>query len=279
MADESMAWAMRPPRPPKELSDKKAHSARMYDVYLGGKTNYPADRQAAEQVKTVWPTVQIAARANRSFMHRATGVLARDHGIRQWLDIGTGIPTEPNLHQVAQSILPQAHVVYADHDEIVLAYARALMDSTPEGRTAYVQGDLRHPQDILTAPDLLDTLDLDQPVALSLNAVLHFMTDDDRPYDIVATLLDALPSGSAIALSHCTPEFEPETWAGIADIYNNGGTPVQFRTKPEFERFFDGLDLLEPGITVCHRWRPDGGPESELTDGAVSLWGGVALKP
>jgi hypothetical protein len=272
-------WMNAPRSEPKRLSDGVAHSARMYDWYLDGKTNYPADRVAAEGVQQVWPSVKVAARANRAFMHRVTGVLARDHGIRQWLDVGTGIPTEPNLHQVAQSIVPEARVVYADHDEIVLTHARALMTGTAEGRTAYVQGDLRRPQEILGARELLQTLDLSRPVALSLNAILHFMPDIERPYEIVGTLMDALAPGSALAISHCTPDIEPDTWADIAKIYNDGGTPTQFRSRKEVSRFFDGLHLAEPGVVMCHRWRPAGGPEAELRDGAVSLWAGVAIKP
>jgi S-adenosyl methyltransferase len=269
--------------PVTDLRQDRPHSARMYDVYLGGKTNYAADREAAAKVAEVYPGIFTCARENRDFMHRATRILAKEYGIRQWLDIGTGIPTSPNLHEVAQEIVPEAHVVYADHDPIVLAHARALLTSTPEGRTAYVQGDVNQPEAILAHPDLTDTLDLKQPVALSLNALMHFVTDEQDPYGIVARLVDALPVGSALALSHCTPDFDPETWANVTAIYHAAGTPVRFRPREAVTRFFEGLELIEPGIVCGHRWRPeagdrlrsvDGGP----TDATVSLWTGVGIK-
>lgn len=267
-----------------DLRQNRAHSARMYDYYLGGKTNYAVDREAVGQVAKVYPGIFTCARENRDFMHRATRVLAAEYGIRQWLDIGTGIPTSPNLHEVAQGIASEARVVYVDHDRIVLAHARALLDSTPEGRTAYVQADAREPEAILNHPDLAGTLDLTRPVALSLNALLHFITDDQDPYGIVDRLMAALPSGSALALAHCTPDFDPQTWAGVTAVYDAAGTPVQFRSKADVTRFFDGLDLVEPGVTVGHRWRPElsrlprgvgGGP----SDADVSIWAGLAIKP
>jgi hypothetical protein len=266
-----------------DLKQNRPHSARMYDVYLGGKTNYAADREAAAKVAEVYPGIFTCARENRDFMHRATRIVAKEYGIRQWLDIGTGIPTQPNLHEVAQEIVPEAHVVYADHDPIVLAHARALLTSTPEGRTAYVQADVNEPDSILSHPDLKDTLDLTRPVALSLNALMHFVTDEQDPYGIVDRLMGKLPSGSVLALSHCTPDFDPDTWAKVTAIYHAAGTPVRFRSKPEVTRFFDGLDLIEPGIVCGHRWRPEAGDLIRSvegpTDAAVSLWTGVAIKP
>jgi hypothetical protein len=270
-------------QPNIDLKQNRPHSARMYDVYLGGKTNYAPDREAAAKVAEVYPGIFTCARENRDFMHRATRIVAREYGIRQWLDIGTGIPTSPNLHEVAQSVVPEARVVYADHDPIVLAHARALLTSTPEGRTAYVQADVTDPDTILTHEDLLDTLDLSRPVALSLNALMHFVPDDKDPYGIVKRLLDALPAGSALALSHCTPDFDPQTWANVTAIYNNAGTPVQFRSKDEVAKFFDGLELIEPGIVCGHRWHPEAGDLLRSVDGgpsdaAVSLWTGVGIK-
>ncbi|MDI5967073.1 SAM-dependent methyltransferase [Streptantibioticus silvisoli] len=269
---------------PLDLQQNRPHSARMYDVYLSGKTNYAVDREAAAQVAEVYPGIYTCARENRDFMHRATRVIAEEYGIRQWLDIGTGIPTSPNLHEVAQSIVPDARIVYADHDPIVLAHARALLDSTPEGRTTYVQANVTEPDTILSDPELTDTLDLTKPVALSLNALMHFVTDAMDPYGIVDHLMGALPSGSVLALSHCTPDFDPETWQKVTDIYNASGTPVQFRSKEEVTKFFDGLDLAEPGISVGHRWRPQLGhirrsPDAEPSDALVSLWAGVGIKP
>lgn len=258
------------------------HSARMYDYFLGGRTNYRPDREAAEEVATVFPGVFLSAEENRDFMHRATRVLARSHGIRQWLDIGTGIPTSPNLHEVAQEIADDARVVYIDYDPIVLNYARALLRSTPAGCTAYIQADATDTDSILSDPTLADALDLTRPVALSLNALLHFIPDDRDPYGIVSRLMAALPSGSALAISHCTGDFAPEMWEEVVGVYRSAGTRGQVRTREEVARFFDGLDLIEPGIAVAHRWRPDDTTRTEppmVSDAEVSLWAGVAIKP
>ncbi|MFG2580873.1 SAM-dependent methyltransferase [Streptomyces malaysiensis] len=268
------------------LRTDKAHSARMYDFYLGGKDNYEADREAAARVAASYPAIFVCARENRAFMHRATRVLARDHGIRQWLDIGTGIPTKPNLHEVAQSVAPDARIVYVDNDPIVLVHAQTLLNSSAEGRTDYIRADVNEPDTILRSPELSETLDLTRPVVLSLNALMHFVTDAQDAHGIVRRLMDALPSGSALALSHCTPDFDPETWQKVTDIYNQAGTPVQFRDKAAVADFFAGLDLIEPGIVVGHRWRPateDGGADREdgpaPSDADVSLWAGVGIKP
>jgi hypothetical protein len=265
----------------RSIDTSRPHSARMYDYYLGGKDHFDVDKQAAEAVASVYPGIFVCARENRAFMHRATRVLAREYGIRQWLDIGTGIPTEPNLHQVAQSVASEAKVVYADNDPLVLKYAERLMRSTPQGRTTYIHADINDPEALLDASELSDVLDLGQPVALSMNALMHFVTDAQDPYRIVGRLLDALPSGSALALSHCTPDFDPSTWEKVTEVYVNAGTPVQFRSQKEVAHYFDGLELLNPGVTVGHHWRPDA-PEPEVrrpTDAEVSLWVGVGVKP
>ncbi|MFD3482715.1 MULTISPECIES: SAM-dependent methyltransferase [unclassified Streptomyces] len=268
----------------RDIDTSRPHSARMYDYYLGGKDHFDVDKQAAEMVAGAYPGIFVCARENRAFMHRATRVLAREHGIRQWLDIGTGIPTEPNLHQVAQAVVPDARVVYADNDPLVLKYAERLMRSTRQGRTTYIEADVNDPQSLLDAPELTEVLDLSRPVGLSLNALMHFVTDAQDPYGIVSRLLDVFPSGSALALSHCTPDFDPPTWQRVTDIYTNAGTPVQFRSQKDVARFFDGLELLDPGITVGHRWRPDVADVSAdttgtPTDAEVSLWTGLAIKP
>jgi hypothetical protein len=267
----------------REIDTSRPHSARMYDYYLGGKDHFEVDKKAAEAVAEAYPGIFVCARENRAFMHRATRVLAREHGIRQWLDIGTGIPTEPNLHQVAQSVVPEARVVYADNDPLVLKYAERLMRSSPQGRTTYIEADVNDPGALIDSPELAAVLDMKQPVALSLNALIHFVTDAQDPYGIVEGLLAILPAGSALALSHCTPDFAPETWEKVTAIYTNAGTPVQFRSQKDVARFFDGLDLLDPGITVGHRWRPDAGSGTERdseppTDAQVSLWTGVGIK-
>jgi hypothetical protein len=264
----------------RDLDTSRPHSARMYDYYLGGKDHFEVDEKAALAVADAYPGIFVCARENRAFMHRATRVLAQEYGIRQWLDIGTGIPTEPNLHQVAQSVLPEARVVYADNDPLVLKYAERLMRSTPQGRTTYVEADVNDPASLLTAVEASEVLDFDQPIALSLNALMHFVTDAQDPYGIVARLLAALPTGSALALSHCTPDFDPATWEKVTAIYTSAGTPVQFRAHEDVARFFDGLDLIEPGVCVGHRWRPaaTGSDGAQPTDAQVSLWTGVGIK-
>ena len=260
----------------------------MYDFFLGGKDNYAADRETALDVMAAFPSVPIAARENRAFMHRATRMLA-ERGVRQWLDIGTGIPTSPNLHEVAQRIAPECRVVYVDNDPIVLAHAQALLTSSPQGRTAYIEADAADPEAILGSQELGETLDLSRPVALSLNALLHFVTDERDPYGIVKRLMDALPSGSALALTHASGDFAPEVMARITEIYKAGGTAVRVRSRAEVARFFSGLVLVEPGLTVAHRWRPDrstgpgevdvGQAGEEVSDAQVNLWAGVGFKP
>src|ERR1700691_4628350 len=190
-----------------------AHQARMYDYVLGGKDNYAADRAAVEAGLKVWPDMAFAMRANRAFLGRAVRYLVAEAGIRQFLDIGTGIPTAGNTHEVAQAAAPQARIVYVDNDPIVMAHARALMTSHPAGATAFLQADLREPGRILANPELRATLDLGKPVALMLVAVLHFLTETDHPRDIVGELVGALPSGSYLTISNITADFDPESAA------------------------------------------------------------------
>ncbi|MGV9679085.1 SAM-dependent methyltransferase [Nocardia sp. NPDC003482] len=253
-----------------------AHPARVYDYWLGGKDNFAADREAALQSERVHPTVRSTARENRNFMFRAVRFAARN-GVRQFLDIGTGIPTDPNLHTAVQEIEPRARVVYVDNDPLVLTHARALMIGSEEGKTAYIQADVRDPDAILTAPELLDTLDLSQPVALSLIAVMHFVEDQHDPYGVVARLLSAIPSGSYLIMTHATPDFGPEM-AAVERIYHQSGMPGQIRTRADVARFFDGLDWVDPGLTTPHRWHPPVGP-FEGMDEKVQFYAGVARKP
>jgi hypothetical protein len=258
----------------------------MYDYFLGGKTNYSSDQEAARQAAAAWPSMPIAARANRAFMHRAVHELAH-RGFRQFLDIGTGIPTRPNLHDVAQAVAPEARVVYTDNDPIVLTHARALMQGTPEGQTAYLQADFTDAEAIISSVEVAETLDLTQPVALSLHALCHFLPDDRDPYGIVTRLLKALPSGSALSFSHATGDLDPTGVGKLVDSYCRSGVPLRVRSKEEVAHFFDGLQLLEPGIVHPHLWRPDvrvrATDEAPVKEGAsdadVSMWAGVALKP
>jgi S-adenosyl methyltransferase len=263
---------------PVDLRTDRPHPARVYDYLLGGKDNFPADREAAEQGLRANPNSRIPPRENRAFLRRVVRFLAAEAGIRQFLDIGTGIPTSPNVHEVAQAVTPAARVVYVDNDPIVLAHARALLTSSGEGRTAYIDADLRDVDRIVGSPELRSTLDLDQPVGLLLIAILHFIPDEDDPYGVVDQLLAALPSGSYLALSHLTGDFDPEAWEGVAAVYRKSGVIMRVRSRPEIERFFDGLELLEPGVTSVSRWRPDPGEPSRATDAQVSVLGGVARK-
>ncbi|MFB7269192.1 SAM-dependent methyltransferase [Streptomyces sp. NPDC056244] len=262
-----------------DLELDRAHSARMYDYYLGGTTNFPADREAAARAMTAFPSILATARINRRFMHRSVRFLARN-GMRQFLDIGTGIPTSPNLHEVAQGEDPTSHVVYTDNDPIVLAHARALLHSHPAGRTAYVHGDVRAPEALLATEELRATLDFTQPIALSLNALLHFVTDEYDAHEIVEFLKEELPSGSTLAIAHVTAEWDPEGIARLTTAYRASGTPGQARTREEITRFFSGWELLDPGIVPSHEWRPDPEDHAEtVTLKEAALYVGVARKP
>jgi hypothetical protein len=262
-----------------DLEIDKAHSARMYDYFLGGNTNFPADREAAARAMEAFPTARIAARVNRQFMRRSTRHLAAG-GMTQFLDIGTGIPTSPNLHEVAQRQRPTARIVYTDNDPIVLAHAAALMHSTPQGRTTYAQADLTEPEALLAGTELNATIDLDAPVALSLNAVLHFLPDDLHPHAIVETFKERLVPGSTMTITHSTPDFAPEAVRRASEAYRAAGTRGQARTHAEFTRFFDGWELLAPGITVPTRWHPAPSDEfADATDAEVSCYVAVARKP
>jgi hypothetical protein len=265
---------------PVDLRTDRPHPARVYDFLLGGKDHFPADRAAAAQGIKANPNSRIPPRENRAFLRRAVRYLAAEAGIDQFLDIGTGIPTSPNVHEVAQAVRPSARIVYVDNDPIVLVHARARLTGSPEGRTAYIDADLRDVGKILTSPDLLATLDLSRPVGLLLIAIMHFIPDDDDPYGVATRLLDALPSGSYLALSHLTGDFDPEAWEGVAAIYRKSGVIMRVRSRPEIDRFFDGLDLVDPGVVSLPHWRPDSGDEpAEVTDAQVSVYGGVARKP
>jgi hypothetical protein len=282
MAD--MDWASSDPdepgHRPVDLQTDQPHPARVYDYLLGGKDNFAADRAAAEAGLRANPNSRIPPRENRAFLGRAVRYLAGEAGISQFLDIGTGIPTSPNVHEVAQAAEPQARIVYVDNDPIVLTQARALLTTGPQGRTAYIDADLRDIDAILGSPDLRRTLDLSQPVGLLLLAVMHFIPDEDDPWALAARLLAALPSGSYLALSHLTGDFDPAAWAGVVAVYRRSGVTMQVRPKPDVERFFGGLDLIDPGVVSLPQWRPDpsdvGRPPS---DAAVSVYGGVARKP
>jgi hypothetical protein len=249
----------------------------MYDYYLGGRTNFQADREAVSRAIAAFPHAMSAARANRAFMDRSTRYLAA-RGLRQFLDIGTGIPTSPNLHEIAQAVTPAARVVYVDNDPIVLAHAQALLRGRPQGRTAYVQADVNDPGAILADPVLHETLDLDQPVALSVNAVLHFIPQDQRAYQILAALKDALTLGSALVLSHGTADFAGEQITRMQQAYHAAGIALKARTRAQVAAFFDGWELVEPGVTVTSRWRPQDEARYRIGDAEASCYAGLAVK-
>jgi S-adenosyl methyltransferase len=269
---------------PVDLQVDRPHPARVYDYLLGGKDNFAADRAAAEAGLKANPNSRIPPRENRAFLRRAVRYLAREAHITQFLDIGTGIPTSPNVHEIAQDAEPRARVVYVDNDPIVLAHARALLTTGPAGKTAYIDADLRDVGKILDSPDLQQTLDLSQPVALLLIAIMHFVPDDQDPWGLAARLLAELPSGSYLALSHLTGDFDPAAWEGVAAVYRRSGVIMQVRPRSAVERFFTGLDLVDPGVVSLPHWRPDPsdigppGGAGQPSDAAVSVYGGVARK-
>ena len=265
---------------PPGIDVSKPHSARIYDYLLGGKDNFAADRAVAQQAIAAWPGMRVAARENRAFVGRAVRYLVGEAGIDQFLDIGSGLPTASNVHEVAQAANPAARVVYADNDPIVLAHARALLASTPEGRCAYIPADLRNPEKILADPATRETLDFGPPIALFIVAILHFVPDEEEPRRLVRTLVDALPSGSYVVATHGTSEYHAQgTGDDVGRAYNRGGVSTADRDASEFGTLvFSGLELVRPGIVSTSEWRP----ESEDLRPAPSEVGanaGVGRKP
>ncbi|CAL9547745.1 SAM-dependent methyltransferase [Streptomyces sp. enrichment culture] len=286
----------------RRIDSSKAHPARVYDVFLGGKDHYAADLDAAAAGLAANPRGYLDVRHNRDFMRRAVATLAREDGIRQFLDIGTGLPTAENVHQIAQRVAPASRVVYVDNDPVVLAHARALLTSGPEGRTDYIDADLRNPARILE--QAAETLDFDRPVALCLVAVLHFV-EDAEAYPIVRELAGALPAGSRLVLSHLTEDLNPENVRAVQRTYTERGFTFVLRSRKDVERFFadSGTELAAPGVVPVHRWRPDHAapvpeqPEeayldsldaieqvrykdiNDVTDADINVYGGLGVKP
>ncbi|MFC9463948.1 SAM-dependent methyltransferase [Streptomyces coelicoflavus] len=234
--------------PRTHIDTSTPHPARVYDWLLGGKDNYPVDQRVGE---TLPEEARGNAARNRAFMHRAAAWLAKN-GADQFLDIGTGIPTEPNLHQIVQAIRPDARIVYADNDPMVFRHAEALLTSTPEGVTDFLHADVRQPAAILERAR--EVLDFDRPIALSLIALLHFLPDDEDPYGLLHTLVEALPSGSHLLLSHGTADQHPELKQETEAAYKKGAIPLRMRTRGEVEPFFAGLELLAPGLVFATEW-------------------------
>ncbi|MEV3858847.1 SAM-dependent methyltransferase [Streptomyces sp. NPDC050095] len=255
---------------PHRIDTSRPHPARVYDWLLGGKDNYPVDQAVAEKLP---PESRQSARRNRAFMHRAAAWLA-GQGVDQYLDIGTGIPTRPNLHQIVQGIVPSARIAYTDNDPIVLRHAEALLVSTPEGATDYIEADVRRPEAILDHARTF--LDFSRPVALSMVALMHFITDDEDPYGLTRTLVDALPSGSYFMFSHGTTDEHPHLAQSVKNTYRKGEIPLRMRTRAEVEPFFEGLDLVEPGLVTATRWYKD---EPAPADELSGFYVGVARVP
>jgi len=251
------------------------HIARVYDYWLGGKDNYEADRTAAEQVVATFPDVLVSVRAQRAFLGRAVHYLVAEAGIRQFLDIGTGLPAANNTHEVAQRIAPESRVVYVDNDPIVLLHAQALLTSSPEGETAYIDADIRDTGKILAAA--ADVLDFSQPVAVMLLGVLHCIPDEDDPAAIVARLTVAVPPGSYLVIAHPASDVTEQLSRSMGDYNKQGAAPLTARTHAEVNSFFAGLDLIEPGVVQLHRWRPGTGDVGQGRE--LPNYGGVGRKP
>ncbi|MFI7617598.1 SAM-dependent methyltransferase [Nonomuraea terrae] len=261
---------------PREFNPEVAHNARVWNYWLGGKDNFPADRVVGDQVREMFPAIVDVARADREFLGRAVHHLAGEAGMWQFLDIGTGLPTANNTHEVAQRVNPRARIVYVDNDPLVLVHARALLTGTEEGATDYIDADLRDPDAILR--EAARTLDLTQPVVIMLLGVVNFISDTGEAQRIVKRLLEAVPSGSYLALTHPTMDIGGGSNAEALDFYNAHATPqITARGKEELSGFLDGLELLEPGLTSCSLWRaeetPFGPPDP------VAQYGVVARKP
>jgi hypothetical protein len=253
-----------------------SHSARIWNYWLGGKDNYPVDREMGAKIVSYVPELVRSARADRLFLARAVRYLVQQQGIRQFLDIGTGLPTVDNTHEVAQRIAPESRIVYVDNDPLVLVHARALLTSAPEGRCDYIDADLREPGLILAKAT--ETLDFAKPIAIMMLGVLNFVVDTDQARTILRQLLGAVPPGSYISISHPTTEFDAGPAAVALEFWNSSGAaPMCLRSRADLLLFFEGTELVEPGVVSCPRWRPDLGESGEAPD--VMHFCGVARKP
>jgi hypothetical protein len=259
---------------PPEIDTSVPHSARVWNYWLGGKDNYPVDRAAGDQFREVFPAIAETARAGRGFLTRTVRYLAGEAGVRQFLDVGTGLPTADNTHEVAQRVAPESRIVYVDNDPVVLTHARALLTSSPEGVTQYVDADLRDPARILEAA--ARTLDLGRPVALMLMGIMGHVTDDEQARSVIGRLMDALSSGSYLAL-YDGNDTNPAGVAAQDDYNRSGAAPYRLRSPEQLAAFFDGLELVEPGVVPVSQWRPD--PADGDLPPPVDASGGVGRKP
>ncbi|WP_436534729.1 SAM-dependent methyltransferase [Actinoplanes sp. HUAS TT8] len=262
-----------------EIDPTVAHPARRYNYWLGGTDNFAADRASGDELERLFPKVRLGALANRALLGRATRFLVAEAGIRQFLDIGTGLPTAGNTHEVAQHYAPSSRVVYVDNDPLVAVHAQALLNGSRAGRTTYVESDLNDPEAILASPALRQTLDLTQPVGLMLIAVLHFIHGDGAAAPIVGRLLDALPPGSYLVATHATSDFgTPEQQALYRQLVEQGKSDVWTRPRDEFAALFDGLELIEPGVVPASEWRPEPGAGIPGRSD-INVWTAVGRKP
>ena len=260
---------------PPRINTKVPHPARVYDYWLGGRDNFEVDRRAAKESSVIFPKTVESARACRAYLSRVVSYLTAEAGIRQFLDLGSGLPSGQNVHEVAQSVAPESRVVYVDNDPVVLMHAEALLASSPEGATGYIQADLRSPE--LVLPRAAAVLDFGKPVAVMLLAVMHFVSDAHDPAGLIAKLMAAVPSGSYLAIGHHTADIYPEL-AEFARYLSelNPHFPATLRSKEQVTRLFDGLERVEPGVVQISKWRPD---SEQTAQAAAALWGGVARKP
>jgi hypothetical protein len=259
-----------------QIDTSVASIARIYDYWLGGKDNFKADRDAAEQMIQQYPDIVTGVRKNRAFLGRAVHYLAAEASIRQFLDIGTGLPSSNNTHEVAQRAAPEARIVYVDNDPIVLSHAQALLTSTPEGACAYVDADIRDTGKILK--DAANLLDFSRPVAVCLIMILQFIPDEDDPFSIVRALVDAIPSGSYLTVAHPASDVDQHVGPALRQLSTRmGGTRAVPRSHQEVSRFFDGLEMVEPGLVQLHRWRPGTGLGDTGRD--LAAYGALARKP
>ncbi|WP_328469446.1 SAM-dependent methyltransferase [Actinoplanes sp. NBC_00393] len=257
-----------------KLDSGVPHSARLWNYWLGGKDNFAVDRAVADQILEMVPEMVESARADRAYLGRVIRYLAGEVGIRQFLDVGTGIPTANNTHEVAQAVAPSSRVVYVDNDPLVLVHARALLTSHPEGRTDYLEADLRQPEVIIEGAR--STLDFDQPIALTMLGILNFVPDDGEAAGLVARLVGALPAGSYVAISHPTTEINGATMVEALRLWNEGpAAKMVLRSAEQVQHLFGDLELVAPGVVSCSRWRPDTGNEDAQP---VPHYGGVARK-
>jgi hypothetical protein len=261
---------------PRDIDLTTPSAARMYDYFLGGAHNFGVDRDLARQVLAISPNTPMVAQANRAFLHRAVEFLS-GQGIRQFIDIGSGIPTEGNVHETAQRIAPESRVLYIDHDPVAVAHSELILDGNLTTRV--IQADLRRPNDILDAPQMAEVIDLSEPVAVLMVAVLHFVSDEARPRELIAQFREAIGPGSYLILSHITDEGRPVEGKQVKDLYRSAADPITLRSRPEIEDLFTGWDLVDPGVVWVPQWHPSWADEVGDDPSSSSILGGVALRP